>query len=173
MTSKYEALADWLIDIEKLLAEGKSPRAIAKAIGHPGKYQSISRYKKEVFDVSAAASAAWEAEKSKTTEDRLNEGKARIVDSLELLNLAKCRAEDLLSLEPGSTYKHGNYEEDVVLTLGTCVYYWDMAMKIAVPAIKQEQEIAGDDPESRKADSLLDLINAVESRKGSSGTGDS
>lgn len=167
----FESIAENLEEIETLLAEGMNPSAIARKIGDPKKAQTIRRYKAEVFDIRGAAVEAWEAEKAKPVNERLEAGKARIVDSLELINLAKLRADDLLSLEIGDPYTTAGSEEEKALTLGSCAIYWDTGAKIAVQAIRMEQEIAGDDPENRKADSLLELINAVESRKGSGGSG--
>ncbi|NCC58423.1 MAG: hypothetical protein EOM17_12450 [Synergistales bacterium] len=153
----FESIQGDLDKIEELLSKGLSPQSIAKKLGYPKKYKTIQRYKRDVFDVQAAASEAWEEEKAKTTEERLEEGKVRIIDSLELLNLAKLRGWQLLDLNIGDPYKTAGDEQEKALSLGSCAIYWDLGTKIATQAIRQEQEIAGDDPESRKADALEGL----------------
>lgn len=157
----FESITGELEDIEKRLAAGENPNAISRAIyGDNTKSQTIRRYKTEVFDIRGAAVEAWESEKARPRNERFEEGKARIVDSLELINLAKCRADDLLSLKIGDPYKTADSDDEKKLTLGSCAIYWKTGSEIAATAIKLELEISGDDPESRKADALEDLTDA-------------
>jgi hypothetical protein len=160
----FKTILGYTDEIEQRLAEGQSPRAIANALGIPKKWMTINRYKKSVFDVAGAAQAAWDEEKKKTTEDRLDEGVVRIIDSLELLNLAKLRAYQLMELDLGGTYQTSKGEKRT-LSPGAASTFWPTGEKMACEAIRTEQEIAGDDPETRKADTLLELLNAVNDRE--------
>lgn len=153
----FESIADDLDKIEKLLAVGESPAAIARHLNAPEKAQTIRRYKAQVFDINHAAVAAWEVEKKRPPSDRFEEGKARIIDDLEALNLAKLRGVQLLELEIGSPYKTAGDDTEKALSLGSAGVYWDLGTKILTQAVKQSREIAGDDPESRKADALEGL----------------
>ena len=153
----FESIADYIPEIEKQLAKGHSPNAIAKALGIPKKRMTIQRFKSEVFDISEAAKTAWEEEKKRSREERLEEGKARIIDDLEGLNLAKLRGVQLLELDIGDPYKTAGDDATKELSLGSVAIYWDMGTKILTQAVRQSQEIAGDDPESRKADALEGL----------------
>jgi len=152
----FESLSEYLDQIEDLLSQGNSPRAVARALNIPSKYQTIARYKKAVFDMPGAARVAWQEEKQKTTSDRLDEGVARIVDSLELLNLAKLRAYQLMERDIGGEYQTSKGESRN-LSLGSASIFWQTGQKMACETIRMEQEISGDDPETRKADALGSL----------------
>jgi len=153
----FEKLAPHIDFIEKGLADGKSPRAIAKELGEPSLFQTIYRYKSKCFDLNSAATGAWTEERQKNHDTRFNEGKAKIIDSLELLNLVKLRADQLLSLEIGQNVL--GKDGPAPLSPGYAVYLWGPAAKMAIDAIKQEQEISGDDPGSKAADSLIELLH--------------
>lgn len=153
----FESIAEDIDQIEKLLAVGESPAAIARHLKNPKKAQTIRRYKAQVFDINHAAVEAWEVEKAKPPSERFEAGKARIIDDLEGLNLAKLRGVQLLELEIGSPYKTSGDDTEKFLSLGSAGIYWDLGTKILCMAVKQSREIAGDDPESRKADALEGL----------------
>lgn len=155
----FETLAPHIDFIEKALGEKKSPRAIAKELGDPGLYQSIRRYKIAVFDLAKEADAAWRVERAKSHEKRLEEGKAQIIDSLEVINLAKHRARQLLSLELGDEYETAEGEKRN-LSLGSAAIYWPTGQRMICELSKTELELSGDDPESRKASALEDLSDA-------------
>ena len=152
----FESIRQYIDKIESLLSAGQSPRAIALGLNIPQKYQTINRYKKEVFDIQGAAREAWVCEQAKPPESRFEEGKARIVDSLELLNLAKLRSWQLLSLDIGDPYTLADGTKQH-LSLASAAIHWEVGARIGTQAIKQEQEIAGDDPESREANALETL----------------
>jgi len=155
----FESIAGYIDEIERQLAKGHSPKAIAKAIGEPKKWRTIHRYKTEVFDLQTAATNQWIAEREKNREERFEAGKDRIIDDLELLNSIKVRADELLSLDKGAKYYTADGQERT-FSYGAVSPLWDLGARMAVQAIKQSQEIAGDDPESRKADALEGLTDA-------------
>ncbi len=155
----FESIAEDLDKIEKLLAVGESPAAIARHLGTPEKAQTIRRYKAQIFDLNHAAVEAWEEEKKRPQSERFEEGKARIIDDLEGLNLAKLRGVQLLELEIGAPYKTAGDDTEKALSLGSASVYWDMGTKILTQAVKQSREIAGDDPKSRIADSMRDYTD--------------
>ena len=162
----FESIAEYVDEIERQLAKGHSPQAIAKALGIPKKWRTIYNYKNKVFDFKTAASSEWIAERQKSKEERFEEGKARIVNDLELLNLMKLNAETLSKLKLGDTYETADGQKRK-MSYGSLAIHWEAGARIGIQAIKQSQEITGDDPESRKAETLLELINAVEGREGS------
>ena len=155
----FERLAAHIDFIEKSLANKMSPRAIAKELGEPGLYQTIQRYKTAVFDLNKEATAAWRQERAKSHEARLEEGKATIVDSLEVINLGKLRAKQLLALEHGQDYETAQGEERK-LSWGSAVIYWQTGQKMICELSRAEAEIAGEDPESRKATAIESLSEA-------------
>jgi hypothetical protein len=161
----FKSLNPYQPKIDDLLAKGLSPEAVAKAIGAPKKASTIRRYKAADFNRIGAAAAAWELERSKSHDERLEAGKATILDNFELINTAKHRAKFLLDLDIGDEYKTVDSEDVKQLTLGGAVTFWREGTAIMNTAIKLEMEIAGDDPESKKAQSLLGLINAVDRRR--------
>lgn len=160
----FETISEYIDDIEQMLAKGNSPHTIAKALGIPTKRVTIYRYKQEVFDPSTVANADWLTERQKTTGERLEEGAARIVDDLELLNLMKLRSETLLELKIGDSYTTAAGEPRTI-SYSAAAALWDTGTRIGIQAVKQSLEIAGDDPVSRKTDTLLELINNVERRE--------
>jgi hypothetical protein len=151
----FEKLAPHIDFIEKALGEKKSPRAIANELGDPGLYTNIWRYKVAVFDLNKEASLAWKLERAKSHEQRLDEGKAEIVNTLEVINLGKLRAKQLLGLEIGSPYETAEGEPRS-LSFGSAVIYWQAGQKMICDLSKAEMELGGDDPESRKADAMQD-----------------
>ncbi len=150
---EFESILPYIDRIETLLNQKKSPQKIAAELGIPEKWMTITRYKKKYFDTTKAASLAWMGEQQKPHEQRFEEGKAEIIDSLELLNLAKKRARELMNLNVGDPYTTAEGEARNV-SYGVAAIYWPAGQKMACDAIRQEQEIAGDDPESKKADAL-------------------
>lgn len=159
----YESIAEHIDQIEKLLVQDLSPQAIANQLGIPEKQKTIYRYKKEVFDFKKAAGEDWTAEKQKGHEERFKAGKDRIIDDYEFLNRLKLKADTLLDFKVGDTYrkrdKNGDEVEGIV-TPHSLAEIYGKAGQIGTAAIKAEQELAGDDPESRKADAMEDLNEA-------------
>ncbi|HUM43206.1 MAG TPA: hypothetical protein PKI14_09680 [Fervidobacterium sp.] len=146
-------------EIEARLAKGESLRSIARDLGVS--LSTLHRYKKAVFDLKVEARRAWDEERKKNHEQRKAEGKARIVNNLELLNLVKLRAEQLLSIEAGQEYQNADGETRTV-TFHTAATLWEKATKMATDAIKQELELIGDDPVSRLADGVATWAELVQ-----------
>jgi hypothetical protein len=163
----FESIKEYLPIIDERLAAGQSPNRIARELGLPK--STVYEYKKECFDTKTIAAIGWSEEQRKSHEARLAEGKARIVDSLELLNKAKLRAEFLIDLELNAKYKLADGTEKE-LSLASAALYWQMGQKMACETIRQEQEILGDDPNSKAVDSFLGLIALAEARPGSQDT---
>ena len=168
----FEKLAPHIDFIEEGLSKKKSPRTIANELGEPGLYSTIWRYKTAVFDLNKEAGLAWKMERAKNHEQRLAEGKAEIIDTLEVLNLGKLRARQLLQLNLGDEYETAEGELRH-LSLGSAAIYWPTGQKMICDLSKAEMELAGDDPESRKAtaieklsdvelDSILDALDSAE-----------
>lgn len=160
----FEILAPHIDIIEAGLTSKKSPRAIARELGQPGLHETIRRYKIAVFDLNKEANEAWRRERAKTYEERLEQGKAPIVDSLEVINLGKLRARQLLGVELGEPYQTAE-GIDRTVSYGVASIYWGQGARMICDLSKAEAEIAGDDPESRKADSLLELVNLASKTK--------
>jgi hypothetical protein len=151
--TRFEVLKPYMVEIERGLIDKQSPRAIAKAIGRPGMWGSIRNYKLAVFDLQAEASEAWRHEQAKSHFERLEEGKAEIVDNLEVINLGKLRARQLLATALGEEIELADGTKHP-LTLGGAAVYWPQGTKMLAEMIKLEMEIMGDDPESRKANAF-------------------
>jgi hypothetical protein len=161
----FESIAANIDFIEKALGEKKSPRAIAKELGNPGLYQTIRRYKIAVFDLNREADVAWRIERTKSHEQRIAEGKAQIVDTMEVLNLAKLRAKQLLSLELGDEYTTADGDLRK-LSLASAAIYWQTGQKMMCELSRTEQELAGDDPSSRAAENFLELVELAARNRG-------
>ncbi|OPY45889.1 MAG: hypothetical protein A4E47_00801 [Methanosaeta sp. PtaU1.Bin028] len=159
MSMAFEDLAPNIDEIEKGLAARESPEFIAKKLGIPAQARTIRRYKKAVFDLGREVDKAWRLERAKSHEERLAEGKVAIVDSLEVINLGKLRARQLLDITIGQQYETAEGEKRIV-SYGVAAIYWSQGSKMICELTKAEAEIAGDDPESRKAQAVESLTDA-------------
>lgn len=155
---EFESIEGYLEQIETLLVQGQSPKAIADQLGIPEKQKTIYRYKKKVFDFKKAASEEWTEEKQKGHDERMKAGKDRIIDNFEFLNRLKLKADSLLDFNVGDSYTKGN--ESATITPGSLAEIYAKAGQIGTAAIKAELEISGDDPESRKANAIESLSEA-------------
>lgn len=147
----FESIAEYIPEIEERLNRKHSPARIARDLGLAK--TTIYDYKRLCFNVKNAAAEEWSEEQKKGHEERLAAGKAKIIDSLELLNKAKARAEFLVDLELGSPYKLADGEEKA-LSLGSAALYWRQGQQMTCEIIKAELELSGDDAETRKAEAL-------------------
>ena len=145
----FESIAEDIPEIEARLLKGHRPSRIARDLSIPKTI--IYDYKRLRFNIQVAATEEWSEEQKKGHEERLAAGKAKIIDSLELLNKAKARAEFLVDLELGSPYKLADGEEKE-LSLGSAALYWRQGQQMTCEIIKAELELSGDDGESRMAD---------------------
>lgn len=149
----FEKIQPHIATVEAGLAAGKSLRAIANEIGLPGAYNTIREYKIAVFDIGKTAGEAWRIEQAKGHDERIAQGVAEIVDTLEVLNLGKLRARQLLQVSLGDEFEVADGQVHK-LTLGSASVYWPAGVDMLQKCAKLELEILGDDPESRKADAM-------------------
>jgi hypothetical protein len=171
----FEKLAPHIDFIEESFIKKKSPRAIAKELGNPGLYQTIARYKAAVWDIRDLVSEAKE-ERAKRHDSAREAAKVEIVKSLDLIEKMKSRAFTDMDWMPGDEYtvtKEDGTEGVRRVSPGQAIAWHHQACDMAAKALKAELELAGDDPESRKASALegwneadlraiLEAINATE-----------
>lgn len=144
----YEPLEPYIEKIDKMLAEGVGPSAIARELNIENHRRLISKYKQKQFDVIGAASIDWELERHKNHAQRFEEGKRRIISSFELINTMKFRAIQMMEAG-GKVVK----DDDIETWRGI----WRDGGKLADMALAAELKLAGDDPTSRIAGSIDSL----------------
>lgn len=151
----FETLAPYIDQIEKGFEAKQSSRCIATALGRPGLSSTIRRYKAAVWDLKDLVAdgkeiraARHDAKRSKAVEE--------IVDTLEVINLGKLRAKQLLSISLGDEFEVSDGSKHR-LTLGSASMYWPIGTRMLADVAKLEMELGGDDPESRKAQAIEGL----------------
>jgi hypothetical protein len=164
----FEKLAPYIDVIEQGLKDHKSPRAIAKELGQDGLDSTIQRYKTAVWGLKDLVSDAKEARAEKHEANR-NAAVEEIVNTLDLINLGKLRAKQLLAVNLGDEFAVSGSEEKHKLTLGSASIYWPIGTRMMTDSVKLEMELSADDPESRKAsameswaDTRLAILGAVD-----------
>ena len=153
----FEKLAPHIDQIERGFKDKKSPREIAKELGQPGLHVTIHRYKTAVWNLKDLVSDAKEKRAEKHDTKR-NAAVDEIVNTLDLINLGKLRAKQLMSINLGDEFDTG--EGTHKLTLGSASVYWPIGTRMMSESVRLEMELSGDDPESRKASALEDLSDA-------------
>ena len=153
----FESIAEYLDQIENGFGRKESPAAIAKRLGIPEKSKTISRYKLAVWDLKDLVSDAKEkrAQKHDTQRDAAVD---EIVNTIDLINLGKLRAKQLMSINLGDEFDTGEGKHR--LTLGSASIYWPVGSKMMAESVRLEMELGGDDPESRKASALESLSDS-------------
>jgi hypothetical protein len=153
----FESIAEYIDQVEEGFGRKESPASIAKRLGIPEKAKTIRRYKIAVWDLKDLVSDAKEkrAEKHDIKRDAAVD---EIVNTLDLINLGKLRAKQLMSINLGDEFDTG--EGTHRLTLGSASIYWPIGTKMMADSVKLEMELSGDDPESRKASALESLSEA-------------
>ena len=154
----FEKLAPYIDQIEQGFKDKKSPREIAKDLGQPGLHVTIHRYKTAVWNLKDLVSDAKEKRAEKHDTKR-NAAVDEVVDTLDLINLGKLRAKQLLSVCLGDEFAVSDGETHK-LTLGSASIYWPIGTRMMAESVRLELELSGDDPESRKASALEDLSDA-------------
>jgi len=154
----FEKLAPYIDQIEQGFKDKKSPREIAKELGQPGLHVTIYRYKTAVWNLKDLVSDAKEKRAEKHDTKR-NAAVDEVVDTLDLINLGKLRAKQLLSVRLGDEFAVSDGETHK-LTLGSASIYWPIGTRMMAESVRLELELSGDDPESRKASALEDLSDA-------------
>ncbi len=153
----FEKLAPYIDQIERGFKDKKSPREIAKELGQPGLHVTIHRYKTAVWNLKDLVSDAKEKRAEKHDTKR-NAAVDEIVNTLDLINLGKLRAKQLMSINLGDEFDTGEGTHE--LTLGSASIYWPIGTRMMSESVRLEMELSGDDPESRKASALEDLSDA-------------
>lgn len=164
----FESIAEYVDQIEDGFGRKESPAAIAKRLAIPEKAKTIARYKSAVWDLKDLVSDAKEkrAQKHDTKRDAAVD---EIVNTIDLINLGKLRAKQLMSINLGDEFDTG--EGTHRLTLGSASIYWPIGAKMMSESVKLEMELSGDDPASRVAESFLELIELAEEKAGSRPSG--
>jgi len=154
----FESIAAYIDQIEEGFLKKESPQAIAQRLGIPEKWRTIHRYKSAVWDLKDLVADAKE-ERAQKHETRRNKAKFELVNTLEVINLGKLRAKQLLAVSLGDKFEVAGGQTHK-LTLGSASVYWPVGTKMLSDVVKLELELAGDDPESRKANALENMNDA-------------
>lgn len=161
----FESLSPWIDEIDKRLAKGETVSAICKELKIPRKRALVNKYKNERFNVYGDAAIDWEVEKEKTHIQRMAEGKHRIIQEFELFNLMLYRADQILRV--------GKRGELTVQEAAAMMPIWRDAGKLAVDASNAKMRLSGDDPDSKVAESFLELVKLANQRRSSLDDADS
>lgn len=162
----FESIAEHLDQIEAGFLAKESPEAIAKRLGISDKARTIRRYKIAVWDMKDLVSES--KEERAINHDRKREAaKVEIIKSLDLIEKIKFRAFQHLDWEAGDEYASTNEDGKAInrkASPGQVIAWHHQAADMASKALKAELELAGDDPESRKADTFLELVELANRR---------
>jgi hypothetical protein len=154
----FESIAEYVDQIEAGFGKHESPGAIARRLGIPEKAKTIARYKAAVWDLKDLVKDA-KKKRAKNLEDKRDKAVDEIVDTLDLINLGKLRAKQLLAVNLGDEFAVSDGQKHK-LTLGSASIYWPIGTKMMADSVKLEMELSGDDPESRKASALESLSDS-------------
>lgn len=158
----FESIAAYIDQIEQGFLDKESPAAIAKRLGILEKAKTIQRYKVAVWDLKDLVAESRE-ERAEKHDSKREAAKVEIIKTLDLIEKIKWRANQHLDWNPGDTYKSTNedgQESNRIASPGQVIHWHSQATEMAAKAAKMELELAGEDPESRKADALQDLSDA-------------
>jgi hypothetical protein len=154
----FESIAAYIDKIEEGFQKKESPEAIARRLGIQDKAKTIRRYKAAVWDLKDVVADAKDVRAAKHDAKR-NEAVNEIVDTLEVINLGKLRAKQLLGVALGDEFEVSDGKNHK-LTLGSASIYWPVGTKMLSDVVNLELKLGGDDPESRKAAALESLSEA-------------
>jgi len=158
----FESIAAYIDQIEMGFEKKESPKAIAKRLGIPEKWRTIHRYKSAVWDLKDLVAESKE-ERAANHDSRRESAKIEIIKSLDLIDKIKMRAWQHLDWQVGDEYGSVNENGQPVkrkASPGQVINWHHQATDMAAKALKAELELAGDDPESRKAGALESLTEA-------------
>lgn len=150
----FESIAGYIDKIEDGFAKKRSPVTIANELGIPKKWKTIERYKAAVWDLKDLVAEGKEI-RAKNHDAKRAGAIQEIVDTLEVINLGKLRAKQMLSISLGEEFDTGEGKHK--LTLGSASIYWPVGTRMLSDVVRLEMELGGDDPESRKADAIRKL----------------
>jgi hypothetical protein len=148
----FGTLAPFIDLIEKGFGDKKSPRTIARELGQPGLYSTINRYTAAVWDLRDLVNEAKEV-RAQRHDDARNKAKDEIVNTLDVVNLGKLRAKQLLDVSLGDMFAVSDGTMHA-LTLGSASVYWPIGSRMLFECAKLELELSGDDGESRMAEAM-------------------
>lgn len=158
----FESIAEYIDQIEEGFGRKESPASIAKRLGISEKAKTISRYKIAVWDLKDLVAESKE-ERAANHDSRRESAKIEIIKSLDLIDKIKMRAWQHLDWQVGDEYGSTNENGQPVkrkASPGQVINWHHQAADMATKALKAELELAGDDPESRKAGALESLTEA-------------
>ena len=158
----FESIAAYIDQIEMGFEKKESPKAIAKRLCIPEKWRTIHRYKSAVWDLKDLVAESKE-ERAANHDSRRESAKIEIIKSLDLIDKIKMRAWQHLDWQVGDEYGSTNENGQPVkrrASPGQVINWHHQATDMAAKALKAELELAGDDPESRKAGALESLTEA-------------
>lgn len=144
----------------------ESPEAIAEHLGIPGKARTIRRYKTAVWDLKDLVAETKE-ERAERHDSKREAAKVEIVKTIDLIEKIKSKANQHLDYEAGGTYtvtKEDGTEGHRRITPGQAINWHAQAADMACKAAKIEMELSGDDPNTRAADSFLELVKLANKR---------
>jgi hypothetical protein len=154
----FESIAEYVDQIEEGFGKKESPASIARRLGIPEKAKTIARYKEAVWNLKDIVKDAKD-KRAKKHEERRDKAVDEIINTLDLINLAKRRSKQLMSVNLGDEFAVSDGEMHQ-LTLGSASIYWPIGSKMMVDSVKLELELSGDDPESHKASAIESLSEA-------------
>jgi len=118
----FKSIATFIDQMEAGFGNKERSAAIAKKLGIPRKAKMIARYKMAVWDIKDLVFDAKKV-RAKKHESQRNQAVDEIVSILEVINLGKLRAKQLLSVNLGDEFEASDGETHR-LTLGPASIYW-------------------------------------------------
>jgi hypothetical protein len=159
----FESIAAYIDQIEIGFQNKESPTAIAKRLGISEKWRTIHRYKAAVWDLKDLVAESKE-ERAAHHDSRRESAKIEIIKSLDLIEKIKMRAWQHLDWQVGDEYDSANENGQPVkrkASPGQVINWHHQAADMATKALKAELELAGDDPESKKAGAMQSWVDLM------------
>ena len=159
----FESIAAYIDQIELGFQSKESPKAIAKRLGITEKWRTIHRYKAAVWDLKDLVAESKE-ERAAHHDSRRESAKIEIIKSLDLIDKINMRAWQHLDWQVGDEYDSANENGQPVkrkASPGQVINWHHQAADMATKALKAELELAGDDPESKKAGAMQSWVDLM------------
>ena len=159
----FESIAEYIDQIEEGFGHKESPASIAKRLDIPEKAKTIRRYKIAVWDLKDLVAESKE-ERAAHHDSRRESAKIEIIKSLDLIEKIKMRAWQHLDWQVGDEYGSVNENGQPVnrkASPGQVINWHHQAADMATKALKAELELAGDDPESKKAGAMQSWVDLM------------
>lgn len=136
----FQGIAPYIAQIEKGFAKKESPKAIADRLGISKKWRTIHRYKLAVWDMKDMVSEAKEIRAVRHEEAR-DKAVQEIVDTLEVINLGKLRARQLMAIALGDEFIGSDGQARALLHPQASIYR-PAGAKMQAEMAKLEMELA-------------------------------